>query len=420
LVRTIWSEQEEALRFRQVRFVGLAIALLLTMASLPANAELPPGGTFSDDNGSVHEPNIEAIAAAQITAGCDLTGSLFCPNGAVTRAEMATFLIRALGSASASPYQGLFSDVPDGQWYTANVERLYELGITTGYSDGTFKPNGLVSRAEMAVFILRAIGQGGSLPIPQGLFVDVPIGEWFAPWVEQMLQIGITQGCAASPPTYCPHAAVTRAEMATFLTRAFGLTPIVPPPPPPPPPPVLPGEFAPFILSGSGDSVPSLTIPGDIRAILDFSYSSASNFIVVAYGAGNESLELLVNEIGAYSGRRPVNFNSSDGRLRYLEIKASGPWTIQVLPPSHAHTEWGGFRDDVVKIAASSSNRPISFVHTGSSNFIVWSYSNTRRLDLEVNEIGPYNGTALLDAGASFLEIQPTARGASILDSCCS
>jgi hypothetical protein len=394
------------LSFKRVRFVGLSIALLLTAAPLPANAELPPGGTFTDDNGSAHEPNIEAIAAAQVTAGCDQTGTLFCPNGSVTRAEMATFLIRALQSPPVSPYQGLFSDVPDGQWYTANVEHLLELGITTGYSDGTFHPNGLVSRAEMAVFILRAVGQGGSLPSAQGLFVDVPAGEWFAPWVELMLQLGITQGCAQSPPSYCPHAAVTRAEMATFLTRAFGLTPITPPPPPPPPPPVLPGEFAPFTLTGTGDSVPGLTIPGDIRAILEFSYSSSSNFIVVAYGDGNEYLDLLVNEIGAYSGRRPVNFDSSDGRVRYLEINASGPWSIQVIPPSHAHTEWGGFGDDVVKVTSSSSNRPISFVHTGSSNFIVWSYSNTRRLDLEVNEIGPYNGTVLLDAGASFLEIQ--------------
>ena len=282
------------------------------------------------------------------------------------------------------------------------VERLYELGITTGYSDGTFKPFGLVSRAEMAAFLLRSLGEGSALPAPVGLFVDVPVGEWFASWVERLSQLGITQGCSSSPPTYCPHNAVTRGEMATFVTRAFGLTPIVPPPPLPPP---LPGEFVPFTLSGNGDSVPGLTIPGDIRAILEFSYSSSSNFIVIAYGAGGDYLDLLVNEIGTYSGRRPVNFDADDGKVRSLEVKASGPWTITVLPPSHAHTEWGGFGDDVISITSSSSSRPIRFIHTGSSNFIVWSYSKTQRLDLEVNEIGAYDGTVLLDAGASFLEI---------------
>ena len=68
------------------------IALFLSLVgSLPALADLPPGGTFTDDNGSVHEPNIEAIAAAQITAGCDASGTHFSPNSAVTHAEMATF-----------------------------------------------------------------------------------------------------------------------------------------------------------------------------------------------------------------------------------------------------------------------------------------------------------------------------------------
>lgn len=389
------------------RLVGLLVLLLVGVAALPASAELPPGGTFTDDNGSPHEPNIEAIAAAQITAGCDASRALFCPNGSVTRAEMASFLVRSLGAAPSGTYQGHFLDVPDGQWFTASVERLFELGITTGHSDGTFKPAGLVSRAEMAAFILRALGQGSALPAPQGAFVDVPTGDWFAPWVELMLQLGITQGCVLTPRSYCPHAAVSRAEMATFLTRAFGLTPITPPPPPPPPPPVLPGEFAPFTLSGNGDSVPGLTIPGEKRAILEISYQGPSNFAIVSYGPGDEYLDLLVNEIGSYSGRRPVNFviDQFDGPVRYLEVTASGPWTINVLPLSHAHTEWGGAGDDVVAITSSSANRPMAISHTGSSNFFVWSYSTSRRLDLEVNEIGNFSGTVLLDAGARYLEI---------------
>ena len=392
---------------RLLVLLALFSLLLVATGPQPANAQLAPGGTFTDDNGSFHEPNIEAIAAAQITTGCGATG-LFCPNQPVTRAEMATFVIRALNDTSAGGYQGHFSDVPDGLWYSRTVERLYELGITTGYPDGTFQPAGLVSRAEMAAFILRAVGQADGLMPYQNSFVDVSAGEWYASLTERMLQLGITQGCVASPASYCPLAAVTRAEMATFLTRAFGLTPITPPPlppPPPPPPPVLPGEFAPFVLSGSGDSVPGLTIPGDIRAILEISYSGGSNFIIVAYGAGGDYLDLLVNEIGAYGGRRPVNFDPTAGRIRYLEVTASGPWTINVLPPSHAHTEWGGSGDDVVAVTSSSSSRPIALTHNGSSNFIVWSYSATRLLDLEVNEIGSYSGTVLLDAGAKYLDI---------------
>ena len=100
------------------QWTTLVSLVLVALVALPAQAELPPGGTFTDDNGSVHEPNIEAIAAAGITTGCDSTGTLFCPNSSVTRAEMAAFLIRALGQAGTGSYQGYFTDVPDAQWYT--------------------------------------------------------------------------------------------------------------------------------------------------------------------------------------------------------------------------------------------------------------------------------------------------------------
>ena len=61
---------------------------------------LPPGGTFIDDNGSIHEPSIEAIAAAGITLGCNPPDNdRFCPDDPVTRGQMAAFLHRALGDS---------------------------------------------------------------------------------------------------------------------------------------------------------------------------------------------------------------------------------------------------------------------------------------------------------------------------------
>ena len=219
----------------RVRTLGLFLIVLLTAVLVPSAAEagLPPGGTFIDDNGNQHEPNIEAIAAAGITKGCNPpTNTLYCPARPVTRAEMVTLLVRALGQeANPPPYQGLFTDVPAGQWYTAYVERAAQLGITTGYTDGTFRPAALVSRAEMAVLILRAIGDDLELPVFMGVFADVSEGMWFAEYVERLRQLGITSGCATNPLRYCPHDAVRRDEMATFITRAFRLTPIVPPPP---------------------------------------------------------------------------------------------------------------------------------------------------------------------------------------------
>ena len=76
----------------KLRRVGGLLALTLTLA-----AALPPGGTFVDDNGNPHEPNIEALAAAAITTGC--APNRFCPSAPVTRGEMAVFLTRALDLA---------------------------------------------------------------------------------------------------------------------------------------------------------------------------------------------------------------------------------------------------------------------------------------------------------------------------------
>ncbi len=83
---------------------------------------------------------------------------------------MAAFLIRALGESPA-PAAGTFSDVPAGQWYTGFVERLAALEISVGYGDGTFRPHLAVSRGEMALFLIRALDL---TPLAhQGTFSDV-------------------------------------------------------------------------------------------------------------------------------------------------------------------------------------------------------------------------------------------------------
>jgi len=85
-------------RRRRVRFVaGLSVIVALVVGSVAVAAELQPGGSFLDDDGSIHEGSIEAIAAAAITTGCNPPANdLFCPESFVTRGQMAAFLVRAL------------------------------------------------------------------------------------------------------------------------------------------------------------------------------------------------------------------------------------------------------------------------------------------------------------------------------------
>ncbi len=180
-------------------------------------------GRFVDDDGLTAEPDIEFIAALGITVGCNPPkNDHFCPAKGVSRAEMAAFMIRALGEeANIGPHQGLFSDVAANTWYAGYVERLAQLGITTGTGPEVFAPDRIVSRAEMSAFLIRGFGSGEEFDVV-GVFSDVPTNAWYIREVEELYGMGVTKGCAIGPLRYCPTSQVTRAQMASFLARILG------------------------------------------------------------------------------------------------------------------------------------------------------------------------------------------------------
>jgi len=213
---------------RRLAISGAALSLLLT-AAVAAAGSLPPGGTFSDDDGNIHEANIEAIAAEGITRGCNPPlNDRYCPSSTVTRGQMAAFLVRALNLTDR--LDDPFWD-DDGSVFEADIERMAAAGITRGCNPPTndmFCPNATVTRGQMAAFLVRALKLTDSLDDP---FWDDD-GLVFEADIERLAAAGITKGC--NPPTndeYCPHSPVLRDQMASFLVRALGLTPIVPPTP---------------------------------------------------------------------------------------------------------------------------------------------------------------------------------------------
>ena len=113
---------------------------------------------FNDvDAARFHAPFIERMAELGVTGGCG-DGSGFCPGSNVTRAQMAVFLSRAYSLPDA-PDPG-FVDVPADAWYAAGVARLAASEITAGCGDGSgFCPDRNVTRAQMATFLHRAIGR---------------------------------------------------------------------------------------------------------------------------------------------------------------------------------------------------------------------------------------------------------------------
>ena len=123
-----------------------------------------------------------------------------------------------------------FADVPVSNPFYAKIETLYHNGVTAGCSDGTYCPSASVTRAEMAVFLLK--GKLGEVYVPPPgsgtRFADVPPGSFALDWIEDLADSGITAGCAAN--YYCPNSSVTRSEMAVFLLKAEHGSAYVPPP----------------------------------------------------------------------------------------------------------------------------------------------------------------------------------------------
>jgi hypothetical protein len=169
---------------------------------------------------------VENIFRNGITAGC-VPGS-YCRDAAVTRAQMAVFLLKSkLGAAHVPPAcTQVFADVACPSQYADWIGELYALGVTGGCQSSplSYCPDAPVTRAQMAAFLLKAsLGSSYAPPNCTGtVFTDVPCtGGIFDPWIEDLSGRGITGGCGAG--AYCPNASNTRGQMAVFLVKTFSL-----------------------------------------------------------------------------------------------------------------------------------------------------------------------------------------------------
>jgi len=200
------------------RLMGvLAAAGILLAVAMPASGSTPEAdgmGPFADVDGSIHELDVAALWAAGITSGC--AEWLFCPDDEVTRAEMAAFLARALDLPR--PDGSTFVDAAESL-FQAEIEAIAAADITVGCRAGEYCPAEPVTRGQMASLLVRAL----EVPPSQGdPFLDDD-GNVHESDIAALAAAGITHGC--SEARFCPDAPVTRAEMASFLTRALDLEP---------------------------------------------------------------------------------------------------------------------------------------------------------------------------------------------------
>jgi hypothetical protein len=128
-----------------------------------------------------------------------------------------TYMPPAIGSSTG------FADVHLDQWAAPWIKQLALEGITNGCGSGNYCPNVNVTRSQMAVFLLKARYGSSYSPdnVGTNTFYDVPADHWAFAFIQQLVMDGITSGCGGN--NYCPEVEVTRAQMAIFLLKTFNL-----------------------------------------------------------------------------------------------------------------------------------------------------------------------------------------------------
>jgi hypothetical protein len=174
---------------------------------------------FDDTWGSVFIDDILWLAESGITLGC--TDTSFCPKQSVTRGQMAAFLVRALDYTDNGG-GNLFVD-DDESTFEVDIDKLATAGVTRGCNppaNDNFCPGKNVTREQMAAFLVRALGltdDGGG-----NTFIDDD-DSIFEDEIAKLAAAGITTGCnPPANDMFCPTKTVTREQMAAFLRRALG------------------------------------------------------------------------------------------------------------------------------------------------------------------------------------------------------
>lgn len=132
-------------------------------------------------------PYVTALYRKNALAGCSTNPPQFCPNQLATRAEAATLVVKLLhGDTFSYPGVPYFSDVPDTHWAFKYVQKLKQTGLTA--ETGTFRPGDSITRAELATLVIRG-SDGNSFSYPQTpYFGDVPASHWSFKYVQRLKQ----------------------------------------------------------------------------------------------------------------------------------------------------------------------------------------------------------------------------------------
>ena len=159
---------------------------------------------------------IQYLAAREVVTGYP-DGS-FRPYGVVTRAQFSKMLVTAMGWDIVTPANGHFSDVSADYWAYSYIETAAAHGAISGYADGTFLPDAAVTRAQIAKMI--GVARGWAMEMPDNpTYVDVSRTDWYFLYAEMMHAADVMQGY--SDGSFRPNAPATRAPVAKILSLSL-------------------------------------------------------------------------------------------------------------------------------------------------------------------------------------------------------
>ena len=167
---------------------------------------------------------VSALYARGITAGCG--GNNYCPDYSISRGAAAVFLSVILTPPSVNipdvpPGTEGYTDIPADNIYRKFIANIKRRGIPDGCGGTNYCPGSDMTRKDMVVWIMRALGITNPPPPATQQFNDVPLSDPSAPFIAEAVRRGLTSGCGNG--NFCPTESVKRGTIAVFLTQAFGL-----------------------------------------------------------------------------------------------------------------------------------------------------------------------------------------------------
>lgn len=213
-----WSEDSHTFTFVPTSFEKRDDEWIANMVRPGASiyAVIDRPATFADVRDHWAAADIELLASKLLVQGRG--PDKFDPDATITRAEIAVLLVRALG-LNESTETGAFKDVTSG-WYSAAVNTAYRAGLLTGYQDGTFKPQQKITREELTVMLMRAM-RYPAVATSDTSVPYVPYGDEaaIARWAAADIKAAQGAGTIRTASSFRPGSDTSRAEAVAMLAR---------------------------------------------------------------------------------------------------------------------------------------------------------------------------------------------------------